>query len=1045
MKPPNISQMVCAAGFSKRGLRLFFMAGLVSTMASAADNRIQFNRDIRPILSDNCFSCHGPDKSHRKGDLRLDLREQAIRAGKSGDIAITPGVPQESELLRRVVSEDKDDIMPPPDSHKKLTAAQKSLLEEWIRQGAEYQLHWAYMPPARSEVPRLRDQTLVRNAIDAFVQQKLEAKGVRPSPETGRASLLRRLSLDLSGLPPSVEELAAFEADVSPDAYLRQVERLLASPHFGERMASHWLDVARYADTVGFHGDQNMNVWAYRDWVIAAFNQNMPFDQFTVEQIAGDLLPEPSPEQLTATCFNRLNMVTREGGAQAKEYLTKYTADRVRTVGMAWLGSTFGCAECHDHKFDPISAKDFYSMGAFFADVKQWGVYMSYNYTPEPELAGFSNDFPFPPERVVDSDFLKRKVVSLEAQLAGLGRDEKLKTEEVQKWSGEVSSFLEEHVDGVRRLVPTVLRAPAHQKMEGAEGTNPKHEVSKLELQVEPGAGWIASIVVDLPTSSVPPKGAPKGWLFESDPKAQQGRIKPSGENASLKSAFRLVSHGKSSPLKIRHAAANRFRPDYLNGAEVQGVERVWKLNGLDRDHRALFILDPPLRLSEGDKLVASFDSGSEKAPDYDLSFLGLSVSPLAPLKLGDAVLPEALPGDRSQLALEFLRCTASDARAYAKLKSLEGELLGCRGGKTPVLITKSVEKPLPIRVLPRGNWMDESGPQVLPETPHFLPVLPSSGERRTRMDLAKWLVSDQNPLTARVVMNRMWRQLFGSALSVQTDELGSQGEPPSHPELLDWLALEFRENGWDIKRMVRLLVSSHTYRQSAQLRRELLEMDPQNRLLASQNPRRLEAEIVRDNALAIAGLLNREMGGPPVKPYQPSGYYQAIQFPSRDYLASEGGDQYRRAVYSHWQRTFLHPMLANFDAPSREDCVALRSNANTPQQALTLLNDPSFVEAARFWAARILDRPDLKTDSDRLRRMGLEALSRPLNPEESGSLLALLKKLREEYGAKPQDADRLLRGGQPQTPSRAASAEWAAWTNLCRVVLNLHESITRY
>ncbi len=1011
-----------------------FVAGSAASLQ--AQEAIRFNRDIRPILSDNCFSCHGPDKSHRKGGLRLDIREEALKPGKSGEIALVAGNPEASELVKRMLSTDSEEVMPPPESHKTLTPAQRTLLKEWIRQGAPYEAHWAYIAPVRVAPPQLREPRLVRNAVDSFVQARLEARDIQASPEADRNALLRRLSLDLTGLPPSISEQKAFAADQSPEAYSRQVERLLASPHFGERMASQWLDVARYADTVGFHGDQNQNVWAFRDWVIASFNRNQPFDQFTIEQLAGDLLPNPTPEQLTATCFNRLTMMTREGGAQAKEYLTKYTADRVRTVATTWLGSTFGCAECHDHKFDPISTRDFYSLGAFFADVKQWGVYTSYGYTPEPELAGFTNEYPFPPEITVESAALTKRMALLERRLGEECKNAAIPPASLEQWKATAATFLQTYPDGFERPVVenrALLAEKKDPQSVPAEAAGdgkvkkPERKKGPLELQIRPSAGWVASL----------------GLTLQPDP-ANKANITRSGKDTTLKATFKLVRNGKAQPLKIHRAVADRSKPDYQNGFEVIGVQGGWKTNGVAQPHQAIYQLDKPLQILEGDLVQVSLQTGDAKQPDCDITQAALAVSPFVPALSGQFGLNTDL-SDPASLRLAYLACTGADPAALTRIRVLERDWLECRNGSTPVLVTRATETPLTMRVLPRGNWMDESGELVQPETPHFLSKPAGAPERLTRLDLARWMVSEQNPLTARVVINRLWRQFFGAALSLQPDELGSQGEPPSHPELLDWLAVEFREKGWDTKHMVRLLVHSHTYRQSAQLRAELREADPANRLLASQNPRRLEAEIIRDNALAISGLLNPEIGGPPVKPYQPAGYYQALQFPNRDYLASADEQQYRRAVYSHWQRTFLHPMLASFDAPSREDCVALRSNANTPQQALTLLNDPTFVEAARFWAARILQNPDATSDAERLAAVSADALSRPFLPEEQTRLLTLLGKLRAEYRARPADAELLLKVGAMAAPQGLDRIELAAWTNLCRVVLNLHETITRY
>ena len=1010
-------------------------------VAAARAEKIEFNRDIRPVLSDNCFACHGPDKNKRKSGLRLDDPDQPFQPSKSGDIAIVRGKPDESELVKRLDAKDEDELMPPPESHKTLTPAQKELLKKWIAQGAEYQPYWAYLAPRRPAVPQVKNPALARNPIDAFIQQKLAEKNIAPSPEADKRSLLRRLSLDLTGLPPTPEEVRAFLADNAPDAYGKQVDRLLASPRYGERMASGWLDLARYSDTVGFHGDQNQNAWAFRDYVIDSFNKNKRFDQFTTEQLAGDLLPKPTNEQLVATCFNRLNMMTREGGAQPKEYLAKYTADRIRTVGTAWLGSTFGCCECHDHKFDPLKAKDFYSLGAFFADVKQWGVYMDYGYTPNPDLRGYSNDHPFPPEILVDSPYLHRRKAAVEKRLgAHLVSVAKAKNGDgFTQWVAEMRTFLGPHRDGWADadLVETAPSKPNESTEAAPVKTAPapsKKPAPKQGAARKP-AGPVASWTI-----------AP-GTLHVAAIRTIVTHGTDEGSNLKLSAQIK-ARDGKMRAVGIYQAEADHKTPRYENGFELPGVSDGWDLAKQSGAQQAVWLLDPPAKIQDGESLVVTT---SGHVPPGELS---LSWSPLAaldPLRCADesaraAILAPKRSATQEQLVRAvFFLATAPDAAAFAQYKALQREWIDCRNGRTPVMVTQRTDKPLTIRVLPRGNWQDETGEICVPATPGFLPkLIGSEGKNLTRLDLAKWLCSPENPLTARVQMNRMWRQFFGNGISAQTDDLGAQGEPPSHPELLDWLAVEFREKGWDMKRMVKLMAMSHTYRQSANLRSELRDADPNNRLLASQNPRRLEAEAVRDNALAIAGLLNFETGGPPCHPYQPAGYYSGIEFPDREYINDTDGGQYRRGVYMHWQRTFLHPMLASFDAPSREDCIAMRSNANSPQQALTLLNDPEFVEAARVFAAKLLATP-AKSDAERLGVAFERALARPVGAKERESLTALIAKAREEYKARPEDAAKLLRVGTAPSPANADAIELAAWTSVCRVVLNLHETITRY
>lgn len=764
----------------------------------ALPERVEFNRHIRPILSNKCFACHGPDGGTREADLRLDLREGATSRREGYEHpAIVPGAPGRSELMRRIRHTDPDEQMPPPESGKTLTDREMALLERWIDQGASWEEHWLYIPPKRRTPPATQLKAPhVRNAVDRFVVARLEAMGQQPSPEADRRALIRRLHFDLLGLPPAPEDVDAFVQDTRPDAYERLVERLLASPHFGERMAVLWLDLVRFADTDGYHSDLHRELSAYRDYVIAAFNRNKPFDQFTVEQIAGDLLPGATLEQQVASAFNRLGQATKEGGAQPKEYLAKYAADRVRTVSTAWMASTVGCAECHDHKFDPFTAKDFYSMAAFFADVQERGVFRNRN-----EL---------PPEMRLPS----------RTQAAALDR-------------------LEDEIERLRR------------------------------------------------------SGAPAGRL-------------------------------------------------------------------------------------------------------------------------------QALQDERTALLAAVPR----------------------------VLVTRAVE-PRVVRVLPRGNWQDDSGDIVQPDVPGFLPPLEVSGRRASRLDLATWLVSGEHPMTARVFANHLWATFFGTGLSKVLDDLGSQGEWPTHPDLLDWLAVEFVESGWDVKHMVRLIVTSATYRQTSQATAAHRAFDPENRYLARQSRFRLPAEMVRDNALAASGLLSRRIGGPSVKPYQPAGYWSDIRTfgadgPASHWVASEGADQYRRALYTYWKRSFLHPSLMAFDAPDRQECLARRSVSNTPLQALVLLNDSTYVEAARVFATRILREGGTTFDA-RVRWAYERALARAPEAGEVAELKALYDEERAWYAARETDARRLIETGFYPAPEDVDTVELAAWTAVGRALFNLHEFITRY
>ena len=1011
----------------------------------AANEKISFNRDIRPIMSDTCFHCHGFDAKTREAGMRLDVRDEALKPTKSEALPIVPGRPEASEIINRIF--DDRDPMPPVDAHKPLTPAQKELLRRWVAEGAVYEPHWAYAPLVQPPVPPPARGDL--NPIDAFIRTRLAEKQIKPSPVADKSRLLRRVTLDLTGLPPTPEEMATFLADSAPDAYEKHVERLLASPRHGERMAVWWLDIARFTDTVGFHGDQNQRIFPYRDYVIHAFNANKRFDQFTIEQLAGDLLPNPTIEQRVATGYNRLNMMTREGGAQPKEYLAKYGAERVRSVAAAWFGSTFGCAECHDHKFDPIKTRDFYELQSFFADVKQYGVYGDYDYTRNPDLKGFNNDFPFPPEIEVESPYLvarhARAQDEIAAHVTAMRRQAQAPAAAARlaTWLDETRAYLGRVPSGWEPLRATkaelrkgdkvITERPVTVETDGTVyGGQPLANREFYRITLQPNGGRITALRLEV---MLEPPAGPVEWKWP-----------PS--NVMLIPSVQCAE-GEVRKLEVVFADATVKAPRFINGAELHGITAGWRLPEPTKRETVtgVWLLAEPLTLAAGESLVVIVSG--ETLPKFRMATSRLGArDPLAVASaatLAALTAPQPTPAQANVLADTWMMSTAEDPAAFARYHQLVAKRNDTYGGKAWSMITEATQ-PMTVRVLPRGNWQDESGPVVLPATPSFLPGrLESTPEKRlTRLDLARWLVSPANPLTARAVTNRLWALYFGNALSAAVDDLGSQGELPSHPELLDWLASEFRDRGWDVRHMIRLMVTSATYRQSSSLRPELRDIDPANRLLASQNPRRLEAEFVRDNALAISGLLDlRDLGGPSAKPYQPPGYYVALQFPDRDYFASDADAQWRRGVYSHWQRTFLHPMLANFDAPSRDECAAARNVSNTPQQALTLLNDPSFVEAARAFAGRILSA-GARDEAARLDLAFQLALSRPPQLAERDSLTAFLAAQRAVYWADLASAKKLLRIGLAP-PLGGDLVEAAAWTQLARVLLNTQEVITRY
>jgi hypothetical protein len=774
--------------------------------------------------------------------------------------AIVPGNAEKSEAVSRICSNDPEIQMPPPSSKKPtLTPEQIALFKRWISEGAKFSEHWSFSTLHRPAIPTVeKSPTVLRNPIDNFILARLKTEGIAPSPEADRVTLMRRLYFDLTGLPPAPEEVRAFVEDKSTTAYENAVDKLLASPHYGERMAIWWLDLVRYADSIGYHSDNPMNVYPYRDYVIKSFNENKPFNQFTIEQLAGDLLPNPTLEHKTASAYNRLLQTTEEGGAQAREYEAKYSADRVRNFGQVWLGGTIMCAECHNHKFDPYTQADFYSVAAFFADIQEAAVGKR-----EPGLI-----VPSTPEQATTLKRLTRNVT----------------------------------------IAQTKLDAAAHVL---AADTDAFADVEK----------W-------------PPPAPIKGQA-----------------TAVIPGDVKAILAGKP----------DQRTPEELN-----------RLRAFARDTA------PDLK-ADRDTVAAS----TKGKTDYE----------------------NALPH---------------------------------------VLVTNS-GTPRTVRILARGNWQDDTGPVMAPKTPAFLPPLPTlatGASRYTRLDLAKWTVSQENPLTARVAVNRLWKLFYGYGLARSLEESGTQGQLPTHPELLDWLAAEFQTK-WDIKQIVKLMVTSSTYRQSSVETPAMRERDPMNKLFARQSRYRLDAEFVRDTALSISGLLNPAIGGPSVKPFQPSGYWAALNFPEREWQKDTGEKVYRRGMYTHWQRSFPHPAMVAFDAPTREECTCERPKSNIPQQALVLLNDPEFVEAARAFAQKTTFSGG-KTDNARLNWAFESASGRKPKADEISVLTELLDKHRRQFTAKPDDAKKLLAVGDMSVSKEMAPAELAAWMSVCRVILNLHETITR-
>ncbi len=1015
----------------------------VASASSAPSDVIQFNRDIRPLLSDACFQCHGPDKNSRKAKLRLDL-EQEAKADRKGHASIVPGDPMASESYLRMITDDEDDLMPPKESGKSLTPDEIALIRKWIEQGAPWQGHWSFIRPERPAIPPVADTEWPQSPVDFFIRARLEQEGLQPSSEADRRTLIRRVTFDLTGLPPTPDEVDAFLADRDPNAFEKVVDRLLRSPRYGERMAMAWLDLVRYADTVGYHGDQDFSVWPYRDYVIRAFNDNMPFDRFTREQLAGDLLPNPTRDQQVASGYNRLLMITAEGGAQDKEYLAKYAADRVRTTAVTWLGATMGCAECHDHKFDPYTMEDFYSLESFFADLDEKGFYGGAN---RDGRWGPSMQLPSPEE----ADRLKQYDNEI-ARLEGVLNTQTPELDKAQReWEQRFRDLHARLELAWRPLKPVDAKAEKGAVLH----RNPNYSIRAFGDQVTHD-----NFTVTLETD----RELITGLMLETLPsgKGDQKKVGMNSGNFIL-TGFEVeaLAPGADKPanVKLSSAVADYSQKGFEIAKAIDGKKDTgWAVDGHTKKEtrKAVFTFAQPVKAGPGTKLIVRLKHES-KQKNHVIGRFRVSVSsaerptfdkfamPLKRWQIVRADEKERTPEQKVELAKHFRSITPQLDPARAELAKQQRERAAFDKAIPTTLVSRQRESPRPIRILPRGNWLDESGQVVTPATPRFLGGPRSGGKTRlTRLDLADWLVSRDNPLTARVFVNRLWRQYFGVGLSKNLDDLGAQGEAPSHPELLDWMAVDFMDSGWNVKRAVKQIVMSATYRQSSKGSPALDERDPYNRLLARQARIRLDAEVVRDNALAISGLLVEKLGGKSVKPYQPADYYAQLNFPKRTYKHDSGQNQYRRGLYTHWQRTFLHPMLKAFDAPSREECTAERPVSNTPLQALTLLNDPSYVEAARVFAERVIREGGDSVDA-KLAFAYQTALARKPEDAERKLLAALYENHKKKYAADEEAAKALLSAGEYDRPADLPIAESAAWTSVARAILNLHETISRY
>jgi hypothetical protein len=1022
--------------------------------ARAAEPPVDFSRQIRPILANNCLKCHGADPAERKANLRLDVRESALGAAESGEHAIVPGKPEVSELIKRISSADADIHMPPPETKKTLTDAEKALLARWIAEGAKYQMHWAFIAPQSPPLPEVQTAGWARTELDRFILARLERDSLSPSVEASKTTLIRRLTQDLTGFPPTIGEVEAFLADERPDALERVVDRLMASPHFGERMAVDWLDASRFADTHGYHIDAGRDMTRWREYVIDSFNHNLPYDRFTVEQLAGDLLPptgdaERDLRQKLASGFNRNHMINFEGGAIPQEYLTAYIIDRVNTTGTVFLGLTVACTQCHDHKYDPLTQRDFYQLYAFFNNV------------PESGLDG-SKGNAMPLIRVPTRD-QERQQLALAAEIkeaeANLAAAEPEITAAQAKWEDTALAKRDQQWKPLT-LDPLISKGGTtlmqqEDKSVLASGENPATDNYELTAS---GLEFVTGIRLEaLPHDSFNAKGPGR---------SVNGNIVLTDVRLMLVPA----DGGELKPVKLKAASADFSQQDFpIANAIDDSPESGWAIHPeVGKPHAAIFELERRLELPAGAKLqvVLSFQSkfGQHQLGRFRLSST-YATNPHAAGSLPDGVAAAlALPADqrtteqKAEIQKYYREQVSSLSRGLlAELAALKVRLEAIDKQTSTSMVMAESPQPRETFVLVRGAY-DKPGEKVTPETPGFLPPLAKESPRN-RLGLANWLVSDEHPLMTRVTVNRYWQLFFGTGLVKTAEDFGTQGELPSHPELLDWLAVDFRgqgsgvgsrESGWDVKRLVRQIVTSATYRQASAVTPQLKAKDPENRLLARGPRFRLQAEFIRDQALFVSGLYDGRLGGASVSPYQPAGLWEELMsrqdganWTAQSYTQSRGIDLYRRTMYTFWKRTCPPPTLATFDAPDRETCTVRRSRTNTPLQALVLLNDPTYVEASRKFAERILRDGGLSTEG-RLAFAFQSVNARPPNSAELTVLKGVLAKQLARFRELPDAANSLLKIGEAPADPQYDAAELAAWAMVASVILNTDEAVTK-
>jgi len=1050
-------------------LALFCCCLLVTAQLSAArkDQAVRFDRDIRPILSDNCFQCHGPDEENLQAELRLDTQQQMF-AKRDGQPVVFAGNPQKSELWLRISSKDADHMMPPADSTKSLDADEIELIRRWIQQGAEWRDHWAFEAPIRPPVPRPRFWKWASNDIDNFILARLNRSGLRPAPQADRYTLARRVSFDLTGLPPNPADVTAFVNDTSAGAYELFVDKMLSSDHFGERMAVAWLDAARYGDTSVFHADGPRDMWAWRDWVVRAYNTNKSFRAFSTEQLAGDLLPGSTAEQRIATGFSRNNATTDEGGLIEEEYRVEYIVDRVRTSSMVWMGLSLECAQCHDHKFDPFTMTDYYQVFAY------------YNQSADPgKQTRNGNQAPieqyFDPVRIAEADGLRAGFAELHKQQVARGEAAKA---EFLAWLAAASAD-----PANAKIQPQPTDAIVHLPLDEGKGKSigdaarkgRKGNIKGPELWDEGKFGKAFKTEgkghIDLGNitnfdrldtfsfgSWIKPAGeatgAPLGKMAEG--KNNRGFM----VDSSAGKLQVMISH--EWPLNsIMVETASTLKPDewqhlfvtYDGSSKAAGLTLY--VDGVAQEVKIVADCLTSSIQNNQPLLVGRRYAGEKGSPfkglidDVRIFSRNLSPAEVDALAGKDPITPLLTVTDRSEDQLTILRdyyLVRHDMKYQelaTQLQQQKDKIASLTRPASTVMVMQDVPQLRETVILTRGQY---DQPSEITVTPKPLSILaePNGQSEANRLGLVHWLFQNDHPLTSRVAVNRYWMMLFGTGLVATPEDFGSQGEFPSHPDLLDWLAVDFRESGWDIKRMLKLMVMSSTYRQDSSVTPAMVALDPDNRLLARGPRFRLQAEFIRDNALAVSGLLIPDPGGPGGRVYQPPGLWAEVGLGGNPkFVQDHGRSLYRRSIYTYWKRSAPPPSMQIFDAPTREKCILQRSRTNTPLQALVLLNDVQFVEASRNLAQQLLaDAP--RTDQQRLDELYSRVLSRPVRDEEVEVLLDVLNDSLERFKADTKSATDLLAFGESKRDESLDAATHAAWTLLCSVVLNLDETLTR-